>query len=140
MYLNQTNLTEETVRPLVNLELADESPDDAEALRVVLAGEVPCRPHLEPARRARDPNVVLALLQRLQDEVGVRADHLHRGGHGGLQTARTQSDPYAWLRNAIQVKFSYHLKHMQQNFITMLMGIVWASSYNMAAALQSENN
>ena len=78
---------------MVNLELADESPDDAEALRVVLAGEVPCRPHLEPARRARDPNVVLALLQRLQDEVGVRADHLHRGGHGGLQTAKTLSDP-----------------------------------------------
>ena len=69
---------------LVNLELAHEAPDDAQALWVVLAGEVPRRPHLEPARGARHPHVVLALLQRLQDEVGVRADDLHRGGHRGL--------------------------------------------------------
>ena len=35
------------ISSLVNGELADEAPDDAEAFRVVLPGEVPCRTHLE---------------------------------------------------------------------------------------------
>ena len=35
------------ISSLVNGELADEAPDDAEAFRVVLPGEVPCRTHLK---------------------------------------------------------------------------------------------
>ena len=69
----------------MNLELAHEAPDDAQALWVVLAGEVPRRTHLELSGGARHPHVVLALLQRLQDEVGVRADDLHRGGNRHLR-------------------------------------------------------
>ena len=60
-------------------ELAVESPDESQALGVVLGGEVPRGPGLELARPAIDPEVDVALLQGLQDVEVVRGDEFHFG-------------------------------------------------------------
>ena len=56
----------------MNIDLSVQGPDDAQALGVLLGGQVPGRSDLELARPLAAPQAVLTLLQRLQDEEVIR--------------------------------------------------------------------
>lgn len=56
----------------MNIDLSVQGPDDAQALGVLLGGQVPGGSDLELARPLAAPQAVLTLLQRLQDEEVIR--------------------------------------------------------------------